>query len=321
MTKTLVALALLGALALPFAMDAQAPSPRIKSLRIHILSTMLADEGFGEWGFAALVEVDGQRLLFDTGGHPDTVQRNLRELGLDVSNVERVILTHNHADHTAGLVPLRRELKKTQPRALARTWVGDGIFLPRVSAEGKPVETLSRIKTEYEREGGQFVTVSKPVEIVPGAWLTGPVPRVHPERNWSSVGQVRTARGLVEDTIPEDQALVFDTDKGLVVLFGCGHAGVINTLEYATKSIKNAPVYAVIGGMHLFGLNDEGLAWAAGKLKDFGLKQMMGAHCTGIEAVFQIREKAGLDRKSCVVGSVGATYTLDKGIDPLRIAR
>ena len=76
---------------------------KVTRLEIKILSTMLADEGFGEWGFAALVEVDGRKILFDTGAHEDTVQRNLRELKVDLSDVELVILSHNHDDHTTGL--------------------------------------------------------------------------------------------------------------------------------------------------------------------------------------------------------------------------
>src|SRR5262249_19622027 len=84
-------------------------TPRIRSVRITILSTMLADtKGLGEWGFAALVEADGRRLLFDTGARPDTVLANARELSVDLSDVTDVILSHHHADHTGGLLPLRR---------------------------------------------------------------------------------------------------------------------------------------------------------------------------------------------------------------------
>src|SRR5450432_1364565 len=104
---------------------------RVASLEVRLLSTMLADSGFGEWGFAALVVADGHRILFDTGAHPDTVLRNARELGIDLSNVPDVILSHHHLDHTAGLVALRREYAQTNPAALARAHVGVGIFRSR----------------------------------------------------------------------------------------------------------------------------------------------------------------------------------------------
>ena len=120
-----------------------APGHRVKSLDITILSTMLADEGFGEWGFAALVEVDGRRILFDTGAHEDTVQRNLRELKLDLSDVELVILSHNHDDHTTGLMTLRRQFAAANPKALSTAYAGTGLFYPRLGANGQVNDRMS----------------------------------------------------------------------------------------------------------------------------------------------------------------------------------
>jgi 7,8-dihydropterin-6-yl-methyl-4-(beta-D-ribofuranosyl)aminobenzene 5'-phosphate synthase len=293
----------------------------VTNLEIKILSTMLADEGFGEWGFAALVEVDGRRILFDTGANEDTVQRNLKVLGLDLSTVDLVILSHNHADHTTGLLPLRKQAAAASPRALSKVYVAQGIFWPRIDATGKVDDHMSGIKRAFEATGGSFVEITSPTEILPGVWLTGPVPRVHPERNWSSLGKVRRDGKDIEDTVPEDMALVVQTEHGLVELFGCGHAGVINTLEHVRKTIDPRPVKAVIGGLHLFQNDDQQLTWTAGQLKAFGLRQLIGAHCTGIEAVFRVREVAGLTRQACVVGAVGASYSLTKGINPLRVAK
>jgi 7,8-dihydropterin-6-yl-methyl-4-(beta-D-ribofuranosyl)aminobenzene 5'-phosphate synthase len=141
-------------------------------------------------------------------------------------------------------------------------------------------------KTEYEASGGTFIVYDGPREIRPGVWLTGPVPRHYPERNWSGALSLRGDNGaLTEDNLPEDQSLVIDTANGLVVISGCGHAGVINTLEYARQKIRQAPIHAAIGGFHLYQASDEHLAWTAGKFKEFGLEQFLGAHCTGIEAV------------------------------------
>src|SRR5205814_7697770 len=91
---------------------------RVGSLRILVLSTMLADEGVGEWGFAALVEVDGHRILFDTGARPNTVLENARELKVDLAGVPEVVLSHNHSDHTGGLLTLRRDVKARDEAAL-----------------------------------------------------------------------------------------------------------------------------------------------------------------------------------------------------------
>jgi 7,8-dihydropterin-6-yl-methyl-4-(beta-D-ribofuranosyl)aminobenzene 5'-phosphate synthase len=286
---------------------------RVRSLEVRILSTMLADDdGFGEWGFAALVVADGHRILFDTGAHPDTVSRNVRELRVDLSNVPDVILSHHHIDHTAGLVTLRREY----PGALSRAHVGKGIFFAR--EHGK----MPAIKADYESTGGNFIQYDQVHEMFPGVWLTGPVPRKYPERNWSAQAKVRGEDGkTVEDNLPEDQSLIIDTDRGLVLISGCGHAGVINTIDYANAKIRRAPVHAAIGGFHLFAGSDETLAWTAGKLKEFGLQNFLGAHCTGIEAVYRIRELTGLDRNTAIVGAVGAGFKLGTGIQAGSIAR
>jgi 7,8-dihydropterin-6-yl-methyl-4-(beta-D-ribofuranosyl)aminobenzene 5'-phosphate synthase len=283
---------------------AQAHGEKIKSLKITVLSTMLADSGVGEWGFAALVEADGKRWLFDTGARPDTVLTNAKELDIDLSTITDVILSHNHGDHTGGLLTLRRELKKKNPAALSRAHVGKGAFGPRA------VNKLLSDRPAYQESGAAYVEHDKPAQLAPGVWLTGPVPRIHPERNHPH-----------DDTIPEDQSLVFDTAQGLVVLSGCGHSGIINTVEYAKKIAGAAPLHAAIGGFHLFALDEAKLGWTLGKLREHGIAHFLGAHCTGLEPVYRLRSEARLPRQQCAVGAVGSSFTLGRGIDPLRLAR
>jgi 7,8-dihydropterin-6-yl-methyl-4-(beta-D-ribofuranosyl)aminobenzene 5'-phosphate synthase len=295
---------------------------RVRSLSVTVLSTMLTDtKGVGEWGFAALVEADGHRLLFDTGARPETVLANARELGVDLAGVSTVVLSHHHGDHTGGLLTLRRALSKADPEALARAYVGDGIFLPRPGDDGRETNETIALRGPYKATGARIIEVSRPTEVFPGAWLTGPVPRRHPERNWSGRGKVQTAGGLVEDTLPEDISLVLDTERGLVVVTGCGHAGVVNTLEFAREAVREAPVHAVLGGLHLFAADETALDWTAGKLRGMGVSHLLGAHCTGIETVFGLRARLGLDRRTCVVGAVGAGFDLEHGIRPGTIAR
>ena len=291
-----------------------AAEPRqVQALKIRVLSTMLADAGIGEWGFAALVEADGKRILFDTGARPDTVLQNARELGVDLASVEQVILSHNHQDHTGGLMTLRRAFARQNPAALGTAIAGAGMFGTR-----GPESFIEKLRGEYQAAGGKFSIHDKPVELLPGVWFTGPVPRVHPERNWS--GSAKLASGA-EDTLPEDASLVIVTSRGLVILAGCGHSGIINTVEYARKAIHKAPVHAAIGGFHLFEASGTTLAWTAQKLKEAGTEQLLGAHCTGIEATHQLRALLGLDRKRAAVAAVGAVFELGKPFDPGRIAR
>ncbi len=307
----------------PLAVVAPASTARVHALKITVLSTMLADGNeLGEWGFAALVEADGHRILFDTGAHPDVVLTNAHTLGLDLTNVPVVVLSHNHSDHIGGLLTLRRSVLARAPSALAEVHVAEGIFYPRTTfnrgIENNPARLL---RPEFEHTGGRFIVHDHPVQLYPGVWLTGPVPRKYPERNWSGAGRVQSSAGWVEDTVPEDQALVFDTDRGLVVLFGCGHAGIINTLEYARTMIRPARIHAIIGGVHLFAASDATLDWTAKKLADFGVDNFLGAHCTGIEPVYRFRTALGLDRRHAVVAAVGASFDLTDGIDPRNIAR
>ena len=300
----------------------QNPPAQIHALKVTLLSTMLVGStiGLGEWGFSALIEADGHRVLLDTGAHPDTVLQNARDLKIDLSNVREVILTHNHWDHVSGLMTLRKEMMKKNPSALSVAYVARGIFYSRPAPEGEDNRMIA-IKKEYEATGGKFIELEQAAEIFPGAWLTGPVPRKYPERNWSVSGKVQTPAGLVEDTIPEDQSLVLNTPEGLVVITGCGHAGVINILTFARQQFPNQPVAAVIGGLHLFPATDEQLDWTADRMKDFKVANLMGAHCTGIEAVYRIRERLGLPRASAVVGSVGSSFVLGEGIHPGPLAK
>jgi 7,8-dihydropterin-6-yl-methyl-4-(beta-D-ribofuranosyl)aminobenzene 5'-phosphate synthase len=116
-------------------------------------------------------------------------------------------------------------------------------------------------------------------------------------------------------------SLIIRTDKGLVLLSGCGHSGIINTITHTRNNLKDLPVLTAIGGFHLYNNSDEQIKWTADQLKPVGLQYFMGAHCTGIEPVFQIREWVGLKRGECIVGSVGATFDLSKGFNAGPLAR
>ena len=300
-----------------------ATAAQVKSLKITLLSTMLADKAYwGEWGFSALVEADGHRILFDTGNHPDLVLKNARLLKIDLTTVPVVILSHNHQDHTGGLMTLRQSVLPAHPEALATAHVGTGIFYSRPRTLPHIEEnTMLSIKPAYEHTGGTFITHDRPFELYPGVWLTGPIPRVHPEHNWSGDSRVVTPAGTVEDNIPEDMSLIVQTANGEVVLTGCGHAGIVNICEYAQKFLPPARIHALIGGVHLYAASNATIRWTAERLNPIGVDHFLGAHCTGIETLYALRPLLGLDRKHAVVGAVGATFTLSEGIDPGEIAQ
>lgn len=292
---------------------------QVQELKITILSTMVADYGMhGEWGFSALVEADGRKLLVDTGAAPGTVLENARLLGLDLSDVEDVVLTHNHDDHTAGLLSLREALRARNPQAMSRVHVAPAIFLSRPEG-GAESNYMQLHRDEMEKLGIAFVVHGEPTELLPGVWFSGPVPRKFPERNWSGKGLMVLDGKTVEDTIPEDSSIAFNTARGTVLLSGCGHAGVVNTMSFVQERLlPGRPIVTLVGGFHLFALNDERLDWTGQQMQAFGVKWLLGAHCTGFESVYHLRRQLGLPREAAIVAVVGTRYSLRDGITPGR---
>lgn len=317
-----ITLLLAMSLTLPQAPPPAPPPVAAQAVSVTVLSTMLADvAGIGEWGFAAVVEVDGRRWLFDTGARPETVLRNAEDLRVDLSAIEDVILSHHHADHTGGLVTLRKALMARNPAALSRAHVATGIFLPRRSARPGEANPMIATRRAYEETGGTFVEHDGRGVLQPGVWLTGPVPRIFPERNWSGSLRVVGESGDADDTLPEDQALVVRTARGLTVITGCGHAGIGNILAYARVMQPQATVRAVIGGLHLMTATEEQLVWTGARMREAGVAHLLGAHCTGVESLYRLRDLAGLSRATAVVGAVGSGYEDGKGLRPGLIAR
>ena len=284
---------------------------KIKDFKITILSTMLSDTHIGEWGFSAMIEADGQRILFDTGSREKTVIQNAKELKINLDNVDNVFLSHNHKDHTGGLI----NLKLNHPTSFSNAHIGEGIFYSRPNSAGNDHYILNK-KNTLEELGINFKIHQNPSQVMPGLWTTGQIPRKYDEKNWSELGKMVDSNGnTVEDTIPEDQSLFFDTDNGVVLISGCGHAGLINTLDYVKKIIPNRPIYKIIGGFHLLNLNEKKLEWTAKKMEEFGVKFFVGAHCTGLNSTYSIRNFMSLSSKNVLVGSVG-TYITNQGIFP-----
>jgi len=126
---------------------------------------------------------------------------------------------------------------------------------------------------------------------------------------------INSSGNMVEDIIPEDQSLFFDTENGVVLISGCGHAGLVNTLYHIKTIMPNRPIYKIIGGFHLLNLSEDKLKWTAEKMEESGVKYFVGAHCTGLNSTYSKRNFMKLSSKNALVGSVG-TYITKKGIFP-----
>jgi 7,8-dihydropterin-6-yl-methyl-4-(beta-D-ribofuranosyl)aminobenzene 5'-phosphate synthase len=305
------------------------PQVRIaQSVVVTILSSNLADGStVGEWGFSALVQVDGRCLLFDAGRHPDTVLKNAQALDIDLACVTDVVLSHFHFDHTAGLLPILKQARRTNPDVLRRIHVAEGFFLSRRmavapgSAGDREVNGMIAMRKPLEAAGVRFIEYSEPAEVMPGVWITGPVARRHPETNYPKTIRVNINDQWVEDYVPESQGLTIVTANGPIVLLGCGHSGAVNLLEQVQSTIQARPIHALMGGMHLFSADDQTLGWTADRLRDIGVEHLMAGHCTGIEPLFRLRTTLNLTRRTAVVGAVGSRFVYGEGIHPTAIAQ
>lgn len=282
--------------------------PLAHRVTITTLSTMLADRGLGEWGYAALVEVDGKRVLFDTGANPDVVLRNAETLHIDLSSVEDVVISHFHDDHTGGLMTLRKALVAKNPRALSRLHVGAGIMAPRTDDKGEAANDFPALARAYAATGAMVIEHQGPFALGEGFWLTGPVPRHHDEHNYPADLFVRTASGTIVDPVAEDTSLVIASPRGTVVLTGCGHAGIMNIADAAQAITHDPHLLAVVGGLHLYAKGEAVLAATATRLG--GVEFLLAGHCTGVEATLRLRDLLHLDRAHAVVEAVGSRFVL-----------
>lgn len=295
------------------------------SVEVTILSSNLANVStIGEWGFSALVEVDGHCVLFDAGYRADTVLRNIKALDVDLSCVTDIVLSHYHQDHNGGLITLFEGVFSKNPNATRRIHVAEGFFRSRrnVSRSGDVEQnSMIAVREQLEAEGVEFNVYSGPAEILPSIWITGPVERTHVEKTYPTNIDVKIDGEWVVDYVPDSQGLTIVTPEGPIVLLGCGHSGSVNLLEQVQRDIQDHSIHALMGGMHLYSATDETLEWTAGKLVDIGVQNLMAGHCTGVEPMFRLREGLNLNRKTAVIGAVGSRFVLGEGIHPTSIAQ
>jgi len=233
----------------------------------------------GEHGFAALVEWEGGSLLFDTG-QGETLLHNALRMNRDLHRVEGVALSLGHYDHTGGLLPLLRYCGGKElfahPGLFARRY--------RVKDTGESIPIGIPYEEGFLRGvGGKFSLSDRFREIAPGIFLTGEVPRKTPfERG--DAGLFCDDAGCAADSVADDQSLIITGSRGLVLLLGCCHAGVINTIDHAREQTGVAEVYAVIGGTHLGFSDPAQLDETVRALRGYRVHKLCAGHCTGFAA-------------------------------------
>ena len=262
---------------------------KVTELQITTLSENTANYGYlAEWGLSILVEVDGKRILLDTGLSYSAVH-NAQLLGIDLSTIDCIVLSHSHADHTGGLRDVLRIKGEVEVIAHPDIWV------PKyVRRGGESPEQYSGIpfsREELESRGARFNLTKEPVHISEHAMTSGEVPMSSGYEEIENNLFVKETGMLHPDPLADDLALIIDTDFGLVVILGCAHRGIVNTLRHAQKLTGKELVYAAIGGTHLFRASEERLEKTIADLREIGIQRLGVSHCTGFRASMRLAQE------------------------------
>ncbi len=271
------------------------------------------DAPLAEHGFSALITIrkndSERRVLFDAGLTPDGLAENMRRLSVSPKGIEAIVLSHGHFDHTTGLDGLVRALGRANLPVIIHPefWSRRRITIPG----REPFELPSTSRSALRGAGFEIIEERQPSFLLDGSLLvTGEVDRSTEFEKGFPVHQAfRDEEWRPDPLILDDQAAVLNVrDKGLVVMTGCGHAGIVNIVRYARKLTGVEQVYAVIGGFHLNGPLFEPIIAATCKaLAELAPQVIVPAHCTGWRAVHAL---AASFPEAFIPNSVGTRFEL-----------
>lgn len=275
-----------------------------------VITVLVGDSASGrdlgvEGGLAFHIEAGEDRLLFDTGSSALLVQ-NARRLGLNLSQISAVALSHGHFDHTGGLPSVWSLAPDAElyahPAALAPHFTREADGTTRDVGIGK------RCREALRRHRSKIRQTRKSTEMREGLFLTGEIPRI---ADLEGVDDALASEpsGVEADPILDDQALFFDTHEGLVVLLGCAHSGVANTLDHIRQLTDGRPIRATLGGMHLEAAGSERVAGTVEALRKSGVEQISPAHCTGAYATSWLWREFP---RACTVCSAGTRFVFQR---------
>jgi 7,8-dihydropterin-6-yl-methyl-4-(beta-D-ribofuranosyl)aminobenzene 5'-phosphate synthase len=248
-----------------------------KQVRITVLvdNTVRSPGLLAEHGLSYWIDTGTHHVLFDTGQGMALVP-NMNRMGIDPANADALVLSHGHYDHTGALgiifnVAVRAKLF-LHPHALVERYSCREDLAHPI---GMPAATAQQLTASEQR----LAYTIDPNEVVPGMFVTGEVPRKTQYEDTGGLFFLDAACRKVDD-IHDDQALFMDTNPGLIVILGCAHAGMINTLNYVAD-ITHRPIHAVIGGTHLVNASADRIAQTIQSLRTINPKLLVPAHCTG----------------------------------------
>ena len=214
---------------------------------------------------------------------------NAQLMGIDLSTIDRVVLSHGHADHTGGLREVLRRRGDVDVIAHPDIWT------PKYTRrhEGGPEQYIGIpfSREELESRGARFNLTREPVHITEHIMTTGEVPMVSDYEEIENNLSVKQDEKVRPDHLADDLALIIDTDFGLVIILGCAHRGIVNTLRHAQDLTGKEAVYAVVGGTHLFRASEERLEKTIADLREIGIQRLGVSHCTGFRASARLAQE------------------------------
>jgi len=250
-------------------------------ISITTLSENTGSHGFlGEWGLSILIEADGTRILLDAG-MTFTALHNAQLLGINIRTIDTIVLSHGHNDHTGGLQDVLQR-KQGEVKVIAHPDIWSSKYT--TSRTGYEFIGIPFTREVLESLGAQFNLSRQPVHITENIMTTGEVPLLSGYETVDSNLLIKQGADFIPDPLADDLALIIRTGRGLVVILGCAHHGIINTLHHAQKLTGERKIFAVIGGTHLYPASPERVEHTIADLKEMDIDKLGVSHCTGIPA-------------------------------------
>jgi len=290
--------------------DALRPDTKVSTpFRSKPGSIIHAEHGLS---YHAETEVNGvsTSLLFDYGMDPMGMSHNVKVLGIDVDKISAMALSHGHFDHWGGLMGFLKKYGNRIPKGTP-LFVGEETFSHRFAlrpSDKEPIDIGALKKNKIEKLGVVAIKeVREPREIIPGGYVTGPVPRVTEYETGNPNLLIKRGNGLEQDFFVGELAMVFVVkNRGLVILSGCAHIGIINIIKHAISMTGISKIYAIIGGFHLVNVQNSLVDRYIEDIKGFAPDYIVPTHCTGFEAVMRFAREMP---EQFILNTAGTSYT------------